>query len=203
MKCTGSSGRDWRWLTVSDPEVPTLADAARDAIQMMDVNAEGLRRLSRGGRFVLDGYADDLTGCAQRLRAALGQREPDTSAEDERAAWERMDRVIDGANPTLAVPATPEGGELDDLLADLNFLWKIPRDSDKAKAARDRLVSALRSQREQLTDERRRVEVFRTAANVSHASVVKLERELAEVNAVLDVVNGERPVRAAEDKETP
>jgi hypothetical protein len=90
-----------------------------------------------------------------------------------------------GPPPPASGPATPEGGELDDLLRRADY-WgqQVPRIGPTTADVFDvmaRLASALRSQREQLTDERRRVEAFRTAANVSHASVVKLERELAEV----------------------
>lgn len=136
---------------MSDPEVPAPADAVEDLLGAFE----------------------------ESLRAALGQREPDTPAQ-QCSHWVDADqgRCFDcGATP----PATPEGGELDDLLrwAD-EFAGSRDVNLFIAKRVGD-LASALRSQREQLTDERRRVEVFRTAANVSHAAVVKLERELAEV----------------------
>jgi hypothetical protein len=144
-------------------EVPTLADAARDLLDALDEE----RQLG-----VCAAATSETHEAEQRLRAALGQREPDTPAEDERAAWERMDRIIDGANPTRAVPATPEGGELDDLLRRATH-W-LEDEPDDVDGLVDDLASALRSQRGDTADLNRCCD--------------GLERDLAEARGTADAM---------------
>jgi hypothetical protein len=220
---------------VSDPEVPTLADAARDALAAIDRGelrghpvdgVDGHRAVTRlraalGQREPARQMIDEVTaehastwephgrGFAVDGTSLAGQREPDTpasvSAANKATPYGEWSQLYDSfgvcphdvfrtepcgecpprSHPCDRVPAIPEGGELDDLLRRADY-WgqQVPRIGPTTADVFDvmaRLASALRSQREQLTDERRRVEAFRTAANVSHASVVKLERELAEV----------------------
>jgi hypothetical protein len=141
---------------VSDPEVPTLADAAQAIVDWWD-------KL---------GTVGEPWQKIERLRAALGRQEPDTPAEDERAAWERMDRIIDGANPTRAVPATPEGGELDDLLRRATH-W-LEDEPDDVDGLVDDLASALRSQRGDTADLNRCCD--------------GLERDLAEARGTADAM---------------
>jgi hypothetical protein len=241
---------------VSDPEVPTLADAAQAIVDWWDKQGTVVEPWQK----------------IERLRAALGQREPDAPALDVcsgcgadvpeqcmcrgyelygGSALATPEREPDtpacatcidtgtvphtgrGSDGFVRCPdcAAPDGGELDDLLADLNFLWKIPRDRDKAKAARDRLASALRSQRHSLREAEEAWDHWQDRYS-------RAQRELAEVRdtsrgdvlfeGVVHAYTGDRRsvmvakdvpfsagwfkremdgrrvvVRAAEDKETP
>jgi hypothetical protein len=159
-------------------EVPTLADAARDLLDALDEE----RQLG-----VCAAATSETHEAEQRLRAALGQREPDTPAEDERAAWERMDRIIDGANPTRAAPATSEGGELDDLLRELDHMveksgaMRMTIHVDDVQRLARLSASALRSQ------QRDCVRIDDAAAHLSDM-VDRLERDLAEARGTADAM---------------
>lgn len=124
---------------MSDPEVPTLADVAADTAEMMESEAGHIERLGSSivrPELVAERVARRLRDQADYLRAALGQREPDTPADDSVRTYEQFERRylpetvakrerenetaeeagrrIAGEALAKAAPATPGGGELDD-----------------------------------------------------------------------------------------